>query len=157
TLGAVLAFLAFSTPGGNRRWALCLIAAAAAVFSKEQGAMTAGLLFFYVALFEQELSLERLFRRRSLAAVFRATWPAIAVCGSLVTMSMRMAATWVPGGTSRWSYLLTQPFALLHYALTFFLPLNLSADTDWQPISNIFDDRVFAGILFVVCALWTAV
>src|SRR5262249_1079643 len=112
TLGAVLAFLAFSTPGGNRRWALCLIAAAAAVFSKEPGAMTAGLLFFYVALFEQELSLERLFRRRSLAAVFRATWPAIAVCGSLVTMSMRMAATWVPGGTSRWSYLLTQPFAL---------------------------------------------
>src|SRR5439155_16863460 len=41
--------------------------------------------------------------------------------------------------------------------LTFVLPIGLSADTDWTPITNPFDARVFVGIIFVVGALWVAV
>ena len=156
TLGAVLTLLLFSGTGRTRRWMLYLVPAAAAVLAKEQGAMAASLLFFYVALFECELSLGQLLRPRHFAAVVRATWPAIAVCGGLVVMSARLADTWIPGGTSRISYLLTQPFVLMHYAITFLLPLNLSADTDWKPITNPFDDRVLIGIVFIACALGAA-
>src|SRR5262249_34992357 len=156
TLGAVLALVLFSAGGRARRWKLYLVPAAAAVLSKEQGAMVALLLFFYVALFECELSLGQLMRPRQWAAVLRATWPAIAMCGLIVVIGIRLANTWVSGGTSRLSYLLTQPFVLLHYALTFIFPLNLSADTDWKPITNPFDDRVFIGVVFIVSALCAA-
>ena len=53
------------------------------------------------------------------------------------------------GGISRWHYLLAQPFVLLHYVFAFFLPVNLSADTDWKAIANPFDDRVIAGVVFI--------
>ena len=49
-----------------------------------------------------------------------------------------------PGGTSRWHYLLTQPFVILHYALSLFLPLRLSADTQWPLVVNPLDARVLA-------------
>ena len=67
-----------------------------------------------------------------------------------------MSTTFTPGG-SRWPYLLTQPFVLLHYVFTFLLPFNLSADTDWKAIANPFDDRVLVGIIFVALAVWAAV
>lgn len=35
--------------------------------------------------------------------------------------------------------------------------VNLSADTDWQPITNPFDDRVLVGVLVIATALWIAV
>ena len=114
------------------------------------------LLFFYAGLFECELSLGQLMRPRRWITVLRATWPAIAMCGVLVVASVRLAATFVSGGASRLSYLLAQPFVLLHYALTFLFPLNLSADTDWKPITNPFDDRVFIGVVFIACALCAA-
>ena len=156
TLGSVLALLLFSGGGRARRWKLYLIPAAAAVLSKEQGAMAALLLFFYAGLFECELSLGQLMRPRQWVTVLRATWPAIAMCGMLAVISVRLAATFVSGGASRLSYLLTQPFVLLHYALTFIFPLNLSADTDWKPITNPFDDRVLIGAVFIACALSAA-
>ena len=36
----------------------------------------------------------------------------------------------------------------------FFLPVNLSADTDWKAVTNPFDDRVIAGVIFIACAVW---
>ncbi len=156
TLGAVLALLLFSSNGRARRWALYLVPAAAAVFGKEQGAMTAPLIFLYVAFFENGFSLGELFDVRKCKRVLRSTWPVLAVCGSLVVVSIRLAPSFIPGGTSRYSYLLTQPFALLHYALTFLFPFSLSADTDWKPFSSLFDDRALIGMVFVVCAVGTA-
>ena len=156
TLGAVLAVLLFARGGRSRRWGLYLIPAAASVLAKEHGAMTAPLLFCYVALFEHERSLGELLRPRQFAAVLRETWPAFLVCGIFVTAGL-WAATWYmagSGGISRWHYLLAQPFVLLHYVFAFFLPVNLSADTDWKAIANPFDDRVIAGVIFIACAVW---
>ena len=39
---------------------------------------------------------------------------------------------------------------ILHYFISFLLPFNLSADADWTPIGNVFDDRVIAGALFIL-------
>lgn len=157
TLAVVLTLLVYAHGGRGRRSGLYLIPAAAAVLGKEQGAMIAPLLFLYVALFERDLSLGDLLRPRAFGAVLRDTWPAFVVCGTLIVTGLRLETTFTPGGTSRWHYLLTQPFVLVHYMLTFFLPMNLSADSDWQPVTNPFDDRVLAGVVFIASALWIAV
>ena len=67
-----------------------------------------------------------------------------------------MAPSFVPGGPSRWQYLLTQPFVVFHYVQTFFLPIGLSADSDWQPIANPLDPRVAVGVLVILCLLGMA-
>ncbi len=156
TLGVVGAVCLYAMGGRARRRHLYLLPAAAAVFAKEQGAMVAPILFAYAALFDRGLSWRELLKPRQALAVLRATWPAFVICGGIVVMGMRLSTSFTPGGTSRLAYLLTQPFVLLHYVLTFLLPMNLSADTDWRPITNPFDDRVLVGVIFVGCALWAA-
>ncbi len=155
TLGAVLSLLMFTSTGRARRWHLYLIPAVAAVLSKEQGVMVAPLLFLYAALFEHQLSMREMVRPRHIAAVLRDTWPAFVTCVPVLLLGMWLSTTFTPGG-SPWPYLMTQPFVLLHYAFTFLLPVNLSADTDWKPIANPFDDRVLVGVIFILCALWAA-
>ena len=97
TLGAVLAVLLFARGGRSRRWRLYLIPAAASVLAKEHGAMTAPLLFCYVALFEHERSLGDLLRPRQFAAVLRETWPAFLVCGIFVTAGLWAATSFMAG------------------------------------------------------------
>jgi tetratricopeptide (TPR) repeat protein len=156
TLGVVLAVLMFTSTGVARRWHLYLIPAAGGVLAKEQGLMVAPLLFLYVAFFERKWALKELLQPRHIILALKDTWPSFVVCGGIVAAGMRLSTTFTPGG-SRWPYLLTQPFVLLHYVFTFLLPFNLSADTDWKPIANPFDDRVLVGLIFVGLALWAAV
>ena len=115
--------------------------------------MFAPLLFLYVALFERELSLRELMRPRSLAVVLRVTWPAFLVCFGMVATGMRLATTYTPGGSSRWHYLLTQPSVILHYVVSLFLPLQLSADTQWPLVVDPLDGELIAGAAFVAAAL----
>jgi tetratricopeptide (TPR) repeat protein len=156
TLGVVLALLLFAGGGAARRYHLYLIPAALGILGKEPAAMFAPLLFLYVALFERELSLGELLRPRSLAAVLRVTWPAFLVCGGIVAFGMRLATTFSPGGTSRWHYLLTQPWVIRHYALSLILPVHLSADTQWPLAVNPLSGRVLAGGAFVAAELTLA-
>ncbi|HYM25739.1 MAG TPA: hypothetical protein VEU08_21125, partial [Vicinamibacterales bacterium] len=154
TLGVVAAFVLFTTQSGgpapparasrSRSLGLYLVPAAAAMLAKEQAAMFAPLLFVYVVLFED---------RR---AAIRKTWPAFVVCGVLGVLGQRMAPSFVAGGSSRWRYLLTQPFVVLHYVGTFFLPISLSADSDWMPLPNPLDYRVIVGTLGIVAMLAAA-
>lgn len=157
TLCTVIAVWMYALGGLARRWHLYLIPAAAGVLAKEQGAMVAPILFVYAAFFERNLSIRDLVKPRHALSVLGRTWPAFVLCGAIVVMGMSLATTFTPGGTSRWAYLITQPFVLLHYALSFVLPMNLSADTDWTAITNPFDDRVLIGLAFIAGALWTAV
>jgi tetratricopeptide (TPR) repeat protein len=65
--------------------------------------------------------------------------------------------TWVPGGTSRFNYLITQPFVMVYYVATFFLPVSLSADTDWSPLQSMSDMRFWVGMMLVTGMLFTAI
>ena len=59
-------------------------------------------------------------------------------------------ATFQGGGDSAWFYRLTQPWVALHYFKSFFLPTELSADTDWTYVSGPFSGEALAGYLFVI-------
>ena len=153
TVGVVAAFVMFCSGGTARRYHLYLIPAALAVLGKESGVMFAPLLFVYVALFECGCSLRELLTPRAIAATLRVTWPAFLVSGVAAAFAIWMATTYSPGGTSRWAYALTQPFVFLHYAVSLFLPLQLSADTKWPLVTSPLDWRLLVGGAFVVLAL----
>src|SRR5262249_30826499 len=138
TLGTVIALFMFARGGLARRWHLYTIPAAAAVLAKEQGVMAPPLLMLYAGLCEQGMAVGDLFRPRHVARLLRDPWPSIVACGIVALVGLTLGSSFEPGGSSRWEYLITQPFVVLHYALAFVLPLNLSADTDWKPIANLF-------------------
>ena len=157
TLGVVVSLLMFTSKGVARRWGLYAIPAALAVCAKEQGVIAAPLIMLYVALFERELTVGELFQPRNIARLVADTWPVLVACMAILVGGLRLATTFTPGGASRWAYLWTQPFVILHYVYTFVLPVNLSADTDWSPFANPFDDRVVIGLVFVGALLWLGV
>jgi len=157
TLGVVLAFVLFLRGGPWRRYGLYLIPAAAGMLAKEQAAMFAPLLFVYVAIVERQRSPAEAPPPKAIGTALGDTWPAFVVCGALAVVGQRMAPSFVPGGASRWRYLLTQPFVIVHYVEAFFLPIRLSADSDWEPIVHPLDARVIAGAGALVCLVGAAV
>lgn len=157
TLGVTVALLMFTSTGRARRWGLYAIPAAAAVFAKEQGAMVVPLLLLYAAIYEEDLRVSDLLRPRVTLGLLRASWPVVLICPAILIVGLRLSTTFAPGGASRWAYLLTQPWVIVHYVGTFFLPIALSADTDWRPIANPLDARVLAGVAFLALALWIAI
>ncbi len=157
TLGAVAAVALYARGGRARRYWLYLIPMALGVFAKEQGAMAAPLLLLYVGLIEEKRSIPELLRARHFGAALRATLPAFVLCAAIGVLTLKMATNFSPGGTSRLDYLLTQPYVLFRYVTTFLLPIGLSADTDWGPVSSLADARVAIGLVFVIAALVLAV
>jgi tetratricopeptide (TPR) repeat protein len=156
TLGVVAALVMFGGGGVSRRYHLYLVPAVLGILGKESAAMFAPLLFLYVALFECGFALRDLFTLRGLAATLRVTWPAFLVSIATVLLAIGMEPTYLPGGTSRWHYLLTEPSVFLYYALSLLLPLRLSADTQWPLVTTLLDPRLLAGVAFVAGALTLA-
>lgn len=121
---------------------------------KEPTIMFMPLLFLFIFLFEKEGSFTELLQKKGLQRFLKAllfTLPGIIICLLLFTYSRsKTPENWTSGGGDPIVYLQTQMFVIVHYVNNFFLPLNLSADTDWKPIVNPFDDRVLIGALFIL-------
>src|SRR6185369_6289296 len=82
---------------------------------------------------------------------------AFAVTGVGVLLTMGMTPSSFEGGASSGAlYRLTQPWVALHYFKSFFLPTELSADTDWTYVSGAFSGEALAGYLFVAALLGAA-
>ncbi|HEU4718051.1 MAG TPA: tetratricopeptide repeat protein, partial [Bacteroidia bacterium] len=64
---------------------------------------------------------------------------------------------WTSGGGAPLVYLQTQAWVIAHYLYTFFIPNQLSADTDWTLITNMFDLRILAGAGIIIALFITAV
>ena len=143
TLGVVAALVMFARGGIARRYHLYLIPAGLGILGKEAAAMFAPLLLLYILFFEPDVPL-------------RAAWPSFVACFAIVGAAMWLATTYSPGGPSIWRYLLTQPFVMLHYARSLFLPLRLSADTQWPLVEGPLDRRVLIGVAFIGAALAAA-
>ena len=145
TLFVILSFVLFIHSPACRRFHLYLVPLAAGCLAKPIAAIFAPLLLAYVLLFEEN---------PSWTDPFRKTLPSFAFCLILLAFIGRMEPpTWVPGGASGYHYVITQPYVILRYFTTFFLPLGLSADTDWKPLASIADVRFVAGSLFVAALL----
>lgn len=154
TLGVVAGLWLRASSARARRWHLYLVPAALGMLAKESATMFAPLLLLQIALFEaapgdpplagEDSTLRRLWR-----AVPRSL-PAFATSAAFGLLALKLAPKWSPGGSTRFGYLLAQPFVFVHYLVQFALPLRLSADTDWTPLKSPFDDRVIVGLAILV-------
>ncbi len=160
TLMIVLSLLMYLHRPQWRKKCFYLIPVLIGFFVKEPTIMIAPLLLIYVMLYIKNLSIPKWFSANGIKEGFSAVWmllPLFVLAILLFLLSKAMASdTFVPGGTSRYEYILSQPFVIVHYFNNFLLPLNLSADTDWLPIANIADDRVITGCIFILMLIGAA-
>ena len=137
-----------------RKFQIFLIPIILGMLCKEQAVMFAPLLFVYILFFEEMKNESKIFSKNIFTALkksFIKILPSLIVCLSLAYLSIKMQTeSFTPGGNSVYHYLITQPWVYLRYFIAFFLPLNLSADTDWQVFTNFFDERAIIGYVFIV-------
>jgi len=161
TLFIVLAFVLYGGSARCRKWHLYLLPLAAGMLTKPVAAVFPVLLFFHVLLLEEGGAPGGLLGgggRRGLAVAARRSAPALLlVIAALVFIGRMEPPTWTPGGASLFRYVITQPYVILKYFLSFFLPVSLSADTDLAPFESIADIRFVAGVVFLAALLAAAV
>jgi tetratricopeptide (TPR) repeat protein len=154
TFFVILGFVLYIFSPFSKRTFLYLIPVGIGALAKPTAVMFAPMLFFYIMLFEQKLSLYDMFKRarfKETLAVIKASIPSFIFCALMYLLVDHFTPeNWQSGGTSVFNYLISQPFVIFHYFSTFFLPLGLSADTDWQVITSIWNIRFFIGIGFIL-------
>ncbi|MFN2386395.1 MAG: tetratricopeptide repeat protein [Thermoanaerobaculia bacterium] len=149
TAGVVGSFVLYQYAPRWRRNFVWMLPAVLGAFAKPSAIVLAPLVAIYLLLFAEELPRDRAGgaapRRR---AVWSVVWPAFVFAFGFYLLQDRLSGAEVfYGSTPRLEYLQTQVFAWLHYVRLFLFPLGLSADTDWEPITEWYDSRVFAGLL----------
>ncbi len=156
TLAIIISFFLYLYSSFFKRTYLYLVPVCIGIFAKESAAIFPILLMVYIFLFEGNKAEENIFSKGNILRTVKKVIPAFVVCTLLIIYVFGKAVNWQPGGVSRMSYLMTETFVMVHYFNTFFLPFNLSADTDWKAINNIFDDRVMVGTAFILSMLFIA-
>ena len=141
TLGVVASVAWFAFDPARRKKGLYLLPAAAAVLSKAPALVFPFLLLAYAWLFETD---------RKWMPALRATWPAFAAAAVLALLTAKMTpAAYNPGAISASQYRVTQPWVALNYFQSFFLPTELTADTDMGYVAP-FSAPAIAGYLFLI-------
>lgn len=154
TMFIILAFVIYLYWDFGKRYYLYLIPFILACLSKPIGGIFAPLLVLYIYLFESD-------QHQGITKinyVLIKALPVLITC-VLVMLFIKMMdpPTWQAGGVSMFNYVITQPFVLLHYFITFFIPINLSADTDLTSFSSLLDIRFLIGLVFLIILLRTAI
>jgi tetratricopeptide (TPR) repeat protein len=152
TLGVVAGLAVFCGWPSGRKTGLYLLPVVAGVLAKPVALIFPAILFVYVLLFEcpDEDEPERM-RRAQIRRSLRVCLPAVVVCTLLAILHVVVTPrTFEAGTASRIGYWLTQPIVAFHYFKTFFLPTELSADTDRQLVSNVFSETFVIGLAFLV-------
>lgn len=157
TFFVILAFVLYTYSDFCRKTFLYLLPVLLGTLAKPTAVMFAPILFFYITFFEKNMSVADFFKasyfKLTLNSIVRVI-PALVVCVLLYLWVDKFTPkTWQAGGNSPWLYLITQPFVITYYFGTLFLPIHLSADTDWQLLKNIWDIRFFIGMLFIILML----
>lgn len=157
TLAVIIAFLIFLY-SKKRNLYLFLIPVVIGFFIKEPTIMFAPLLFVFVFLFEDNLPLvsSNIFDFKKWKNPLRWSGAALALGIFLILFAKKQTPpNWTSGSENiaAFSYLLTNFYSVSHYIFNFFLPFNLSVDTDVRVFDNFFDDRIIAGGVLIVSLL----
>jgi len=152
TLGVVASLVLYIFCPRWRRWGWYLVPAVIGMLAKAPALIFPAILVCYVFLFETGRSGSRWsWALKSSSTAFMAT-------GATAALIWKMTPPrFSPGGASPLLYRVSQPFVSLHYFKSFFLPTELSADTDWTPVSSLFSAESIIGFAFVAILLAIAV
>ncbi|MCW1148823.1 tetratricopeptide repeat protein [Flavobacterium lacisediminis] len=157
----VLGFVFYLKGGIWKKYNLYLFFPFIGFFVKEMGFVFSPLLFLYVLVFEEKAYLGNFFKKSELLKIknaFITVLPSVLFTALfLVFYSQMLPKTFTPGGVDRWSYLITQPYVVCHYFITFFYPYNLSLDSDQMVFTSIMEDKAILGFLGLFLLLYVAI
>jgi tetratricopeptide (TPR) repeat protein len=150
--GVVAALAVYVRLPALRKTGLYLLPLAFALLSKPPAVVFPLLLFMYIAMFERE-------GKGGYGKAALLSLPSTLLCGLLMGLQSAMTPkTFTPATISAYSYRITQPFVLLRYFGSLFLPVHLNVDTDLQPFASL-TPLALLGFLFVallLAAAWIA-
>lgn len=152
TLGVVAGLVIFCYWQIGRRFGLYLVPVMAGALAKPVALVFPALLILYVLLCGEHQFDEKskTITWARVCASVRTCLPALAACAILGIFEVAMTpTTFEAGSPSHIQYWLTQPIVAFHYFKSFFLPTELSADTDRQLVSNIFNETSVIGLAFL--------
>lgn len=151
----VLAMILYLYSEKSRKYYLYLLIVFIGCLAKITTIMFIPILLVYIFLFEKNNSLLDFFKYKKLKAILPISILTLLV-GALIYLFVRKMEpdTWVAGGTSKYLYLITQPFVILLYTISFFAPLHLSADTDLLVFDSILNAKAILGLLFLVALVF---
>lgn len=143
-----------------RKFGIFLIPFIAGILAKEQTITFLPIFMVYYWLFERNKSLGEFFSFKHKTDHFKLIKASIVILiitiiGGILVLKMA-GSSFSVGGTSRGLYILTQCWVICRYLIAFFIPVNLSADSDWQLLTNPFDERIIIGILIVSLLVFIA-
>ena len=154
TLAVVFSFVIFVYYPRKRIYGLFLIPLIFGLFIKLPAAMFFPLLIVYFIMFEyKELKKEgnrKVYKQTIYSLIF--TFIIILII-SILTLKMA-SDSFSPGGPSRLIYLITMPYVILHYCISFFIPYSLSADAGWGFTESIWSFKFIIGFLFILLMLY---
>jgi tetratricopeptide (TPR) repeat protein len=158
TLGIVAGILWYAAYPEQRKRGYYLLPVVAGVLSKAPTLIFPVILLVYVWLFEAPENAGKTKSGSALCSFLgNATLPAFILTAALAIFTARMTPpSFNSGALSGSLYRLTQPWISLHYFKVFFLPTDLSADTDWTCVSSAFSLQAIIGYLFVIAFLAVA-
>src|SRR5271154_498028 len=151
TLGVVAGMVIYIRFPGLRKFGIYLLPVILGAMSKAPAVVFGGILLVYVFLFEEDGNWNRWW-----PAVVRSL-PALVVSGVLEIMNIKLTSkTYLPSVTPSAMYWATQPYVLMKYVRSLFLPLWLNADTDLNPFTGFSDPLAGVGLLFCLALLGVA-
>ncbi len=139
-----------------RRWQLYLIPAIIGVYTKETGIMIAPLLFLYVLLIEEQVSLREVITFKKWGSVWKSIKVTIPAFSLLIGIFLINRIYFTPQSNlfhnpmNRWDYFTSQWPVILSYLSNWVLPLNLSADPDFKVTSEIFTSEKIYGLVIII-------
>ena len=154
TLGVVAGMVLYIAFPKARKFGIYLLPVVLGALAKPPAVVFCGILLVYIFLFEEDADWRRLW------PTIRKAFPAIIVCGLLAVVNVKLTPkSFVPATMPHSMYWATQPYVILKYVRSLFLPLWLSADTDLRPFASIWEPRAMAGVVFCLALLaagiWT--
>jgi len=155
TLGVVAGLVTYIRVPSLRRFGLYLLPVILGAMAKPPAVVFGGILLAYIFLFEEEADWHRFWPALRKAA------PALLVCLLLAAVNVKLTPkSFTPSTFPAWAYWSTQPWVVLRYVRSLFLPFWLSADTDLSPFQGFSDPRTLIGIVFCLgllsVAFWMA-
>ena len=160
-LGVVGAFLVYLLAPKWRRFHLYLLPVIIGATAKNHVVVFAPMLLAWKLMIEQQLSIPEVFTRKRWPVVRSAivqSLPAFIVAIGLFFFVEGMSPPeQTYGGGSRMAYFAAQTWVWVRYVGLYFLPVGLSADTDYMPFPSFLDWRVLAGFTLLGLSLFAAV
>ncbi len=158
--GVIGALLLYARGGRARRWYLYLVPMALGALAKTPAVLFAPLLLCWKLVIEEQLSPAALGTADGRAAARRAALGTVPAFVAAIALYLFVEGMNPPGqtygGGAHLPYVWTQVWVWVRYAAMFFVPVGLSAGSDWGLLGSPLDLRVLAGLLLLAGSVWAA-